>query len=442
MERNKFPLREFIARSAIPQEYKMGFNFPEMKNRTNWVYTPMKLLILSMIGLVSGQAIFRTSLSSLLDQLYGEIVDLTPTFDTTSADTDRVLAMRSKLTLPDKDDTSDIAADQNIFGGILTFAHLDHFNCFVSQDENPAMDIAIVGAPFDTGTSYRPGARFGPQAIRNAAARLTGSLKSKHKRAGYPVDPYDGNTHNYSIIDCGDVAMTPFDNRIALNQLYRGHRSILKHTGNVHSTPRIITLGGDHTITLMAIKNAHELLGAKVRVLHFDSHIDTWDPKVLGGGITDYMSLNHGTFLHYAHELGYIQRSGNYHVGIRAPYIDASYDKNHDNECGFNTIHANDIDKIGVHGIIRELSHDPDTPTYISVDIDVLDPAYAPGTGTMEAGGFTTRELLSILDGLKGHVNLIGADVVEVSPPYDTNSGITSLAATSVVDSLLKLMVV
>ncbi|KAF6072306.1 Arginase family protein [Candida albicans] len=132
------------------------------------------------------------------------------------------------------------------------------------------------------------------------------------------------------------------------------------------------------------------------------------------------MSLNHGTFLHYATELGYIETKGNYHVGIRAPYIDANYDKQHD----------------------ADFSKDPNIPTYISVDIDVLDPAYAPGTGTMEAGGFTTRELLSILDGLKNKVNVIGGDVVEVSPPYDTNSEITSLAATSVVDSLLKLMIV
>lgn len=401
----------------------------------------MKLLLLSLVSLVSTQAIFKSSSSSLLDQLYGEIVDLTPTYDTTT-DHNKILAMRSKLTLPDKDDTSDIAVEQNMFGGILTYAHLNHFNCFINQHDNPTLDIAIVGAPFDTGTSYRPGARFGPHSIRSNARRLGSAWKSNQKRPNYPIDPYDETTHNYSIVDCGDVAMTPFDNRIALNQLYRGHRSILKHSGNVHSTPRIITLGGDHTITLMAIKNAYESFGQKIRVLHFDSHIDTWDPKKLGGGITHYMSLNHGTFLHYAHELGYIQDKTNFHIGIRAPYIDTNYDEKHDSECGFQTINANDIDKIGVHGIIRKLSQHPEIPTYISVDIDVLDPAYAPGTGTMEAGGFTTRELLSILDGLKGHVNLIGADVVEVSPPFDTNGGITSLAATSVVDSFLKLMVV
>lgn len=418
----------------------------------------MKLYIFALVACVSSQTIFRSP--SLLDQLYGELHGRTNTApnlqvqaeDPNQMATQKVLAMRSKLTLPDKDDTSDIAIDQNMFGGILTYAHFNHFNCFISDDfdkhsttdqqTTKNIDIAIVGAPFDTGTSYRPGARFGPESIRSNSRRLRSAWKSTKKRFNYPVDPYDETTHNYSIIDCGDVAMTPFDNRIALNQLYRGHRSISKHPGNVNQHPKIITLGGDHTITLMAIKNAHEQLGTKIRVFHFDSHIDTWDPKKLGGGITDYMSLNHGTFLHYATELGYIETKGNYHVGIRAPYIDANYDKQHDADCGFHIIQANDIDKIGVQGIIDELAKDPNIPTYISVDIDVLDPAYAPGTGTMEAGGFTTRELLSILDGLKNKVNVIGGDVVEVSPPYDTNSEITSLAATSVVDSLLKLMIV
>ncbi|RCK64549.1 putative agmatinase 1 [Candida viswanathii] len=405
----------------------------------------MKITTLSLLGAISAQAVFKTTTPSLLDQLYGEIVDITPSYEVISdaLPLNKVLAMRARLTLPDKDDTSDIAVDQNMFGGILTYAHLPHFNCFVNQSSNPALDIAIVGAPFDTGTSYRPGSRFGPEAIRSSARRLGSPWKSTgRKRRDYPVDPYDETTHNYSIVDCGDVAMTPFDNRIALNQLYRGHRSISKHAGVVNTVPKIITLGGDHTITLMAVKNAHETLGEKIRVLHFDSHIDTWDPKKLGGGITDYMSLNHGTFLHYAHELEYIAADGSYHVGIRAPYIDAKYDERHDAECGFSVISAGDIDRIGVSGIVRELTRDPETPTYISVDIDVLDPAYAPGTGTMEVGGFTTRELLGVLEGLRGKVNLIGADVVEVSPPFDTNSEITSLAATSVVDAFLKLMVV
>ena len=430
------------------------------------------LLILSAVTAASVQAIFFNedpTTQSLLDQLYGELVhdesslyrrrqllsqgiksepDIFSIESHHQQSLNAYLSMRPEIDFPNKDDVSDIQMDQNMFGGILTYAHLPHFNCFnpeyfKSDQDEYKIDIAIVGAPFDTGVSFRPGARFGPEAIRRNARRLGGGTRhKKYNNKKVPIDPYDSCTHNYSIVDCGDVGMTPFDNRIALNQLYRGQRAVHKHIGNINKIPKIITMGGDHTIALMTLKSISEQLGKPVKIVHFDSHIDTWDPKVLGGGITDYMSLNHGTFLHYAHELGYIEPKGNYHVGIRAPYVDSVYDPQHDSDCGFHIIKALDIDKVGVRGIIDTLKTELGTtdPVYISVDIDVLDPAFAPGTGTMEVGGFTGRELLSILDGLKG-INLVGADVVEVSPPYDTNSEITSLAATSVIDSFLKLMI-
>ncbi|KAF5092459.1 hypothetical protein D0Z03_002850 [Geotrichum reessii] len=152
--------------------------------------------------------------------------------------------------------------------------------------------------------------------------------------------------------------------------------------------------------------------------------------------------LNHGTFLHFAHEKGYINSNGNVHVGIRAPFIRKGLDKDHDEHfCGFKTIMARDIDLIGVRGIINKLKKIVgNNKVYITVDIDVLDPAYAPGTGTTEPGGYTTRELLTILDGLHG-LNVVGADVVEVAPAYDTNGQITVLAAAQVADSLLGLMI-
>ena len=345
------------------------------------------------------------------------------------------LKYQTKLNLPADDDVSDIVYERNEFGGIVTFAAFPHFNCFDDKHLEKQIDVAIVGAPFDTGVLYRPGARFGPDAIRLAAKRL-GGLTPERKFT--TKNPYDLRTHNVSIVDCGDVPMTPFDNRIALNQLYRGSRKIHKHNSALGT--KIITMGGDHTITLMALRSAYEKYG-KVSVLHFDSHIDTWDPKVLGGDITHYMGLNHGTFLHYAAEQGYLNEGQCLHVGLRAPYIDGKYDHDHDAACGFHSITARDIDKMGIHGIINKIkSTVKDTPVYISVDIDVLDPANAPGTGTMEIGGWTGRELLSVLDGLRG-INLVGADVVEVSPPYDSNSHITSLAATAVIDSYLWLLV-
>lgn len=403
---------------------------------------------------------------SLMDKLYGDLVQTPETElnklkllksgkvkqdesqliaadDYSASAVDDYYKYQSKINFPDKDDTTDINFDQTFFGGILTFAHTPHFNCFDPKNENESIDIAIVGAPFDTGVSYRPGARFGPEAIRSSLRRIGGlnqENKSRKKKKNYPTNPWDTETHNLSIIDCGDVNMNPFDNRIALNQLYRGQRAIQKHTGNKFKVPKVVTMGGDHTITLMALKSIHEQLGKPINIIHFDSHIDTWDPKVLGGGLTSYMELNHGTFLHFASELGYIKPENNFHVGIRAPFIDDLYDEKHDLDCGFNIISARDLDKIGVEGIIKKLKAiGKDNPTYISVDIDCLDPAFAPGTGTVEVGGFSSRELLTIIDGLAG-MNIVGGDVVEVSPPYDTNSEVTSLAATFVIESLVKLM--
>lgn len=350
-----------------------------------------------------------------------------------------------KLNLPDDDETSDISGTLNLFGGILTYAGFEHFDCFAQQNQDRKIDIAVVGAPFDTGVSFRPGARFGPEAIRLTSRRLHGGVvpvRDSRTKFG-KIDPYNPKTHNLTIVDCGDVPMTPFDNRVALNQLYRAERAIHKHKSTEKTaSPKVITIGGDHTVTLMALKSAYEKYG-KVAVLHFDSHIDTWDPKVLGGGISDYMGLNHGTFLHYASEQGYLKEGHCFHLGLRAPYIDADYDREHDAECGFQTIHAREIDgPRGMRGIIERVKRSVgDMPVYITVDIDVLDPANAPGTGTMEIGGWSGRELLTILDGFQG-INLIGGDVVEVSPPFDTNSEITSLAATAVIDSLLALMVV
>lgn len=352
---------------------------------------------------------------------------------------------RPKYNLPEDDDTLDLS-NRLFFGGIVTFAGFPHFNCFDESQKDKPIDIAIVGAPFDTGTSFRPGARFGPDSIRSAAKRLAGGLDPvRGNTRNNPLNkiaPYDPSTHNLTIIDCGDVPMTPFDNTIALNQLYRGHRAIHRHPIKEKATtkaPRIITLGGDHTITLLNLRSVYEQYG-KVAVLHFDSHIDTWDPKRLGGGFTDYMALNHGTFLHYAAEQGYLAQDHCFHVGLRAPY--GSPDVDHDKHfCGFHTITARDLDTFGRQALVDKIKKTVgDLPVYISLDIDVLDPANAPGTGTMEIGGWTGREVLSFLDSLTG-INLVGADVVEVLPPYDSNSEITSLAATAVVDSFLGLMI-
>ncbi|KAK7605793.1 arginase family-domain-containing protein [Phyllosticta paracitricarpa] len=343
----------------------------------------------------------------------------------------------------------------NVFGdgiadapwaGLTTFANLPHVHCLAGADagkgkgkgkgeakDGESFDIAVLGAPFDTGVTARPGARFGPTGIRLGSRRLG---------AGYNIYTGESTYNNWArIVDCGDVPLTFLDNTVALRQLDRAHKVIAARKTNASSytTPKILTLGGDHTTTLSALRSTFEKWGS-VSVIHFDSHIDTWDPEVLGGGISHYAGVNHGTFLHIAHEEGLI-RNTSIHAGIRAPVLNRHKDLDNDARCGFEMVKAREIDRIGIDGLIERLkSRVAGSKVYISVDIDVLDPAFAPATGTAEPGGWSTRELLSILDGLTG-LQVIGADVVEVAPVYDNVGEPTTLAAAQVADSLLTLMV-
>ena len=320
------------------------------------------------------------------------------------------------------------------YAGLTTFANLPWTHC-LSEDAVEPYDIAFLGAPFDTATTGRPGARFGPTGIRWGSRRMSPILWSAY-------------THENAflewarIVDCGDAPLTFLDNTVALKQLVDAHKTVSgrkANTTDVSTVPRIITLGGDHTTTLAALRSTVDHWGP-VSVIHFDSHIDTWDPDVLGGGLSHYAGVNHGTFLHIAHEEGLLLNSS-IHAGIRAPVVNPKRDWKNDKRCGFEIITARDIDRIGVQGIIDKLKgRVGDTKVYISVDIDVLDPAYAPATGTAEVGGWTTRELLSILDGLSG-MKVIGADVVEVAPIYDNPGETTVLAASEVAHSLMSLMV-
>ncbi|KAF2492080.1 arginase family protein [Lophium mytilinum] len=319
------------------------------------------------------------------------------------------------------------------FVGLTTFANLPHVHCLAAKGiELDKYDIAIVGAPFDTAVTSRPGARYGPGGIRQGSRRIEPEVA---------WDIYTGRNPYLdwaTIVDCGDVPLTVLDNTVALKQLDQAHKIISSRetTSGEYSTPRIITLGGDHTTTLSALRSTNNRWGS-VSVIHFDSHIDTWDPEVLGGGVSHYAGVNHGTFLHIAHEEGLI-RNTSIHAGIRAPVMRRKGDVRNDIRCGFEMIKARDIDRIGTAGIIKKLKERvAGSKVYISVDIDVLDPAFAPATGTAEVGGWSTRELLTILDGLDG-IDVIGADV---SPVYDNAGETTVLAAAEVVQSLLDLMV-
>ncbi|KAK0304171.1 hypothetical protein LTR01_007527 [Friedmanniomyces endolithicus] len=323
-----------------------------------------------------------------------------------------------------------------LYSGLVTFANLPYVHCLAAEHtEIEAYDIAIVGAPFDTGVTARPGARFGPNGIRQGSRRI-------HPQFSWSV--YTGRNYFVEwakVVDCGDAPLTFLDNTVALKQLTKTHEvvSARKANSSEYAVPRIIMLGGDHTTTLPALRSTYKHWGA-VSVIHFDSHIDTWNPDVLGGGLSHYAGVNHGTFLHIAHEEELILNSS-FHAGIRAPVANRKYDLQHDRACGFHIVKARDLDRMGMQGVIETLKKRVEgTKVYITVDIDVLDPAFAPATGTAEVGGWTTRELLTILDGLSG-LEVVGADVVEVAPIYDNPGETTTLAAAEIVHSLIALMV-
>ncbi|KAF2130959.1 Arginase/deacetylase [Dothidotthia symphoricarpi CBS 119687] len=331
----------------------------------------------------------------------------------------------------------------SIFSGISTFGRLPYYPCLSSNKVK--FDIAFIGAPFDTGTSYRPGARFGPSGIRQGSRRL-------NLYGGYNVplkaNPFDSWA---KVIDCGDIPVTSYDNAYALKQIEEGHNLLLSRAPATHADkpgpskegktlPRLITLGGDHTITLPLLRSINREYGP-ISVIHFDSHLDTWKPKVFGGAPSEQASINHGTYFFHASQEGLLANDSNIHAGIRTTLSGPS-DYENDGYCGFQIVEAREIDKIGTDGIIKKIKErvGTDKPVYLSIDIDTLDPAFAPATGTPETGGWTTRELRTIIRGLEG-INLIASDIVEVAPAYDTNAELTTMAAADVLFEVMTLMV-
>jgi agmatinase len=204
--------------------------------------------------------------------------------------------------------------------------------------------------------------------------------------------------------------------------------------------PRIITLGGDHTITLPLLRSVNRAYGP-ISVIHFDSHLDTWKPQVFGGAPSKQAAINHGTYFYWASQEGLLANDTNIHAGIRTTLSGPS-DYENDGYCGFTRVEAREIDKIGTEGIIKAIKDRVGTknPVYLSIDIDTLDPAFAPATGTPETGGWSTRELRTIIRGLEG-VNFVAADIVEVAPAYDTNAELTTMAAADTLYEVMTLMV-
>ncbi|KAH9841950.1 agmatinase [Rhodofomes roseus] len=344
---------------------------------------------------------------------------------------------------------NEVTAD-SIFSGITTFARLPWVQC-LGKDKDVSFDVAFLGAPFDTGTSYRPGARFGPAGIRAGSRRLT-------LYGGYNV-PLEVNPFRsgLKIVDCGDIPVTPYDNKFAIKQIEDGHKALLHRPafsplGNDSLTgqplqplsidgkthPRIITLGGDHTIVLPLLRSIYSVYGA-ISVIHFDSHLDTWKPQVFGGAPSDQAAINHGTYFYWASQEGLIKNGSSIHGAIRTT-LSGPADYLNDDAAGFQRIEAREIDTLGVAGIVKKIRETVgDLPVYLSIDIDSIDPAFAPATGTPETGGWSTRELREILRGLDG-LHIVSADIVEVAPAYDTNAELTTMAAADVLYEVLSVM--
>ncbi|RYP67298.1 hypothetical protein DL771_007316 [Monosporascus sp. 5C6A] len=335
------------------------------------------------------------------------------------------------------------------FTGISTFAHLKHVKCLTTPTE--LFDIAIVGAPFDTAVSYRPGARFGPRAIRAASARQI-SFRSFNPRAG--INPYQSWAR---ILDCGDIPVTPMDNAVALRQMTAAFEELGTRdpaspaSAYLQQRPRLVTLGGDHSLALPALRALRRIHDRPLRVLHFDAHLDTWHPdKYPSAWASEQARFNHGSMFWLAGEEGLLVNNASkpsVHAGLRTRLSGDDFgDYEDDSAQGWVRIAADDMDDLGgaagvAARIMETLGGGTDDPVYLSVDIDVLDPAFAPGTGTPEPGGWTTRELIRVLRGLEG-LNLVGADVVEVAPAYDGGGGeATALAAAQVVFEILSSMV-
>ncbi|WP_369746506.1 agmatinase [Paenarthrobacter sp. AMU7] len=294
------------------------------------------------------------------------------------------------------------------YAGIATFALLPRL------EEVPRADVAVVGIPFDSGTSFRPGARFGPAHIRENSRQL----HPYHQiHDAYPF-------RDQQVVDAGDIAVGPYGIERAVTSIQAGAEKLTSQG------TRIVALGGDHTIALPLLRAAAAQHGP-LAVLHFDAHLDTWD--VLHGE-----SIWHGSPFRRAAEEGLMDLNRCQHVGIRGGVYDPS-ELDDDRQAGFEIVRSEEFQERSIPSIVEQVRGRLGTgPVYISVDIDVLDPAHAPGTGTPEVAGINTREFFTVLRKLRG-LNIVGADVVEVAPAYD-HAGVTGLAAAHTAWELITLM--
>jgi agmatinase len=301
------------------------------------------------------------------------------------------------------------------YAGSSTFVRLPELR------DVPRCDIAVLGVPFDGGVSFRPGARFGPTAVRQASRAIRPAYHPE-----YDIQPF----HVRQVADAGDVACNPYSISESLSAIEATASELLGPVEGPHPVGALVSIGGDHTIAYSLLKAVQRRFGT-VALLHFDAHLDTWD-VYFGEAFT------HGTPFRRAAEERLFDQEASVHVGIRGPiYSPADY--SNDEALGFTIISCDDIERMGVDAALQRIKQRiGDRPLYISIDVDVLDPAHAPGTGTPEIAGLTSRELVMMLRGLAG-CRVVSGDVVEVAPAYD-HAEITSVAAATLVYELICLL--
>ncbi len=278
-------------------------------------------------------------------------------------------------------------------------------------------DAAIVGAPFDTGASFRAGARFGPEGIRSASHLL---------RPYNPSQDVEIFEH-LSAIDYGDVTVVP-------GFIEESYEEIEKGLEEIHRAGVVpIVLGGDHSIALPELRAAAETHGP-VALVQFDSHADTWD-AYFG------KKYNHGTVFKRAVEDGLLRPESSIQVGMRGSLYDAG-DLQASRDLGLELLTTDDVREAGIERTIDRIQERVgDAKVYVSFDVDFLDPVYAPGTGTPEVGGFTSYEAQKFVRGLRG-LDVVGCDVFEVYPQYDGPGQVTSLLAANIAYEFLSLIAI
>jgi agmatinase len=298
------------------------------------------------------------------------------------------------------------------YSGIPTFLAAPYLPVDPQIPDFGDLQVAMVGVPMDLGVTNRTGSRFGPRALRTIER----------------IGPYNhvldcAPTHELRVADIGDV---PFASRYRLEQSHDDIERFVNRIVDAGVVP--LSVGGDHSISHPILKAVGK--NRPVGMIHIDAHCDT-------GGAFDQTKFHHGGPFRNAVLDGVLDPTRTIQIGIRGS---AEYLWEFTYESGMTVIHAEEIPSMGIQAVIaRALEIVGDGPTYLSFDIDSLDPAFAPGTGTPEVGGMTTREVLEILRGLKG-VNLVGGDVVEVAPQYDSTTN-TAHAGAQVLFEILSLMV-